>query len=76
MSRVRDSGVAGHTQRVCSISHCIGSGSTNPIGCRRTVKADIRFRLDGGPQGRNPHTLTPGASRGAVHIILEWLVHT
>ena len=31
--------------------------TTDRTGCHRTTRANVRSRLDGGPQGRNPHLL-------------------
>ena len=38
---------------------CACSGHTEPTGCHRTTRADIRFHLYGGPQGWNPHSFGP-----------------
>jgi hypothetical protein len=40
------------------IAYCIWyrtSATVGPTECHRTTRANIRSRLDGGPQGRNPH---------------------
>jgi len=34
-----------------------GIGRRHRTGCHRTIRANIRFDLDGGPQGSNPHFL-------------------
>jgi len=38
---------------------CACSGHTEPTGCHRTTRADIRSHLYGGPQGWNPHSFGP-----------------
>ena len=50
-------GVQAGTQGMCSpIGFALGD-TADRTGCHRTIRADIRSRLDGGPQGRNPHFL-------------------
>ena len=45
------------TQGMClPIGFALGD-TADRTGCHRTIRADIRSRLDGGPQGRNPHFL-------------------
>lgn len=50
-------GVLGGNTRVCSPIGFAFCDTADRTGCHRTTRATIRFRLDGGPQGRNPHLL-------------------
>lgn len=57
MSRARSSGGLGGNTRVCSPIGFAFRDTADRTGCHRTTRANIRSRLDGGPQGRNPHFL-------------------
>jgi hypothetical protein len=62
MSPSRARGVGGNVSQRDTV-HLILRGPSSattirrPDGCHRTTKANIRSRLYGGPQGRNPHFL-------------------
>jgi hypothetical protein len=48
-----------------------GIGRRHRTGCHRTIRANIRFDLDGGPQGSNPHFLRTYSYPSTGHKPIE-----